>query len=238
MKLVTAVMVTGKHPERQPFADAAIRSFEQQDYPKKQLVIISDAPEGPETYMGRTYNVCTKLVFPGGKRSLGELRNEGLREADGEYIVQWDDDDWRHPTCVSYMMEYAQQNKALTLQSQLRYSFRTDCGYAYRRTSGREGICGTVLHHNRPGLGYESIGQHEDCRFLKTHFPGELQIIDNRMEPHLYLRFYHGNNTWDEDHIMQRYSQESLRGKRIMPQDSEVYLKEVLEKEYIGCVSL
>ncbi len=234
MPLVTAVMITGKN-DRTPFVDAAIRAFEAQTYPTKQLVIVSDNDAQVDALRVRQFKSPTKVVGIGGPRSLGELRNEGLYHADGDYVCQWDDDDYYHPERISYQMRYCGAGLACVLLHQVRYSFANDCAFVYRQSRPGQGIHGTVLHHKRAGLEYEKIGKHEDSHFLNTFFPGQaLQIINNDVLPEAYIRFHSGLNTWHERHIMGHYSGEANRGKRYLHPSTKKYLEAVLAKEYAG----
>ncbi len=229
--LVTAVMVTGKSKERYPLAAAAIKSVEQQTWPSKQLVIVTDDYDAALHYGQRSYAVPTKTIYVSGPKTLGELRNEGLKEADGAYVMQLDDDDWSHPDRIKEMMRAASPTTAVTLMDQVRYSFNRNCAFAYRRVH-HQGICGTVLHAKLPELAYEPIGKHEDCRFLDTHFKGRVTVLDNHGLPQLYIRFFHGANTWDEDHVMCKHVRDRDKDQWYLSEEQKTYLKEVLDREY------
>lgn len=235
--LVSAVMVTGKHAARRPFAAAAIKSVEQQTWPTKQLIIVTDDPATAELYESWTYLIPFKVCYIAGPRSLGELRNEGLQQADGEYVMQFDDDDWSHPGRMVAQMAFAAPDRAVVLKRQVRYSFVNDAAFVYKQSRPGQGIHGTVLHPRKPDLIYEAIGKHEDSHFLDKHFPGDkLKVLDNSMCPHLYLRFLlrSGLNTWSARHIMGPYAASTHDGRRDLSPESNEYLNKVLASEYAG----
>lgn len=230
--LVSAVMVTGKN-DRSKLAAAAIRAFERQTWPTKQLVIVTDNQETAEQYRTRPYLCPTKICYIDAPRSLGELRNEGLVQADGEYIVQWDDDDWYHPQRITYQMQFAEPGLAVVLKHQIRYSFANQAAFVYTQSRPGQGIHGTVLHHKSPELVYEKIGKHEDSHFLDTHFGhGKLVVVDNWQRPELYIRLHHGLNTWDAGHILGKYAKAGFSGVCNLPPTAAAYLKQVLESDY------
>ncbi len=230
MTLVTGVMVCGKSPERLPFAEAAVRSFAAQTWPEKELLIVTDDLNTAAHFWNKPCGVETRVVRTGGVRSLGELRNEGLLNARGEYVIQWDDDDWSHPSRISAQMAFAKPGRAVVLYRQVRYSFENDTAFVYRQSRSGQGIHGTVLHHHRPGLKYEPIGKHEDSHFLDTEFRGNLHVMN--AVPELYLRFFRsGLNTWGARHSMGPYVNKP-RGTWDLPESTAKYLKEVLAKEY------
>lgn len=227
--LVSAVMVTGKSPERRKLAAAAIRSVERQTWPTKQLVLVTDDEATAELYAAQPFLIPTKVCYIAGPRSLGELRNEGLVQADGEYIVQTDDDDWYHPQRITYQMQFAEPGTAVVLKHQIRYSFTNQAAFVYTQPRPGQGIHGTVLHHKRPDLVYEKIGKHEDSHFLDTHFgAGKLVVVDNWQRPELYVRTYSGLNTWDERHIMGSHRSFSSRGHWSLPPEAALTLRQAL----------
>lgn len=199
--LVSCVMVTGKSPQREALARVAIQSYQQQDYPNRELVIVNDG----EFSLACDDPTIREIRVPTTPRlSLGELRNIGLEEARGDWICQWDDDDYSGPGRIRLQLEAARPGCCVLLLWQVRYSFVTN--YAF--VAGiREGIPGTILHPRTSGR-YRAEGKHEDTHFWKDVFGTERRILlDNNsrsgLRPSLYMRFYHGANTWNARHVMQ-----------------------------------
>ncbi|MGN6342290.1 MAG: glycosyltransferase family A protein [Ginsengibacter sp.] len=85
--LISCIMPTTKRPE---FFRQAIKFFEQQDYPKKELIVVynqdSDIPES--TVLPSNVSLIKSHAI-----SIGEKRNEGCDNANGSIVAQWDDDD-------------------------------------------------------------------------------------------------------------------------------------------------
>lgn len=101
LPLVSCIMPTSGRPH---FAAQAIAQFQAQDYPKRELIILDDgdAPIGglmPGSHRIRYYHL-------NGKQSIGEKRNLACGLARGSLVVHWDDDDWRAPWCLSYLVEH------------------------------------------------------------------------------------------------------------------------------------
>lgn len=231
--LITAIMVTGKSPERMPFAMAAITSFLEQDYPRRELIVVNDGDrsvfeENPDLTLlppeKRIYEFRTSQ-----RRTLGNLRNLGLGSALGSFIIQWDDDDWSHPERMTFQYNTCSVNwQATTLFRQIRYDFST--GYAYvheqiPRPNYAVGIPGTIMHplcRHR----YPERSRGEDTVFAKN-WPN-LHILTNPAK--YYLRFYHGANTWHQSHIMGPENMRHTHKK--LTQEEWAYLVEVLQKHY------
>ena len=189
-EMVTAVMITGKHPARRRLAHTAITSFLAQTYRKKELLIINTGEPlaRPEPYVRE---ICLRQ----GCKTLGDLRNLGIDRALGSWVIQWDDDDWHHPERIARQMTAAAVEGACVLGSQIRYSLTQKRGFICQRNAGIEG---TILHRQATTHRYPSMRKAEDTAFYRS-FKKQTVIMDR---PELYVRFYHGNNTWDEAHLM------------------------------------
>ncbi|MBZ5623355.1 MAG: glycosyltransferase [Acidobacteriia bacterium] len=94
--LVSCVMATGN---RREFALQAIRYFERQDYPNRELVIVDDGPDDLAAMVAGNSQVRYVRVRPG--MTIGAKRNRGCEMAQGAIIAQWDDDDWYSPSRLS-----------------------------------------------------------------------------------------------------------------------------------------
>lgn len=197
---ICAVMVTGK-PGRRYLATMAIRAFLEQDYPKKQLLIINDGepvavPDDPR---------IRQLACPQ-KATLGALRNTALdaMDADIGYVVQWDDDDYSHPSRLSQQVATVKDvpEKAVVFRHEIHCHLHTGdvrvCRPA-RRTGF--GFAGTIMHPVPTEYRYPAVGQGEDTFFIRQwRESNRLHVVMN--DPRLYVRFYHGLNTWPEKHVM------------------------------------
>src|SRR5215510_9707139 len=87
---------------RSAFVPRAIRYFLDQDYEGKELLIVDDGSENgadliPDDPLIRYIRLNERLP-------LGAKRNLACREARGEIIVHWDDDDWMAPWRLSYQI--------------------------------------------------------------------------------------------------------------------------------------
>jgi glycosyltransferase involved in cell wall biosynthesis len=98
--LVSCVMPTAN---RRAYVPHAIRRFLEQDYPNKELVIIDDGADSVADLVPEDPQI-RYLRFMG-RRTLGTKRNDCVREARGELILHWDDDDWMAPYRIHYQVE-------------------------------------------------------------------------------------------------------------------------------------
>jgi hypothetical protein len=93
---VTCVMPTYN---RRGFVERSIRLFLAQDYANKELVIVDDG-EDEVSDLVPTGAPVHYLRLPR-RTTIGEKRNLVAQDADGDLLVQWDDDDWYGPARLS-----------------------------------------------------------------------------------------------------------------------------------------
>lgn len=103
LPLVTCVCLT-MTPARLHMLPDALRSYRQQTYSPRELVVVNDgAPLRSQADDVRVVNLPDR----GWQWSIGEKRNIGIRAARGDYIATWDDDDVSLPTRLAEQVEAA-----------------------------------------------------------------------------------------------------------------------------------
>lgn len=247
--LVSAVMITGKDPRRNQLAIKSIISFLAQTWINKELVVINDGePLGADHWSQPAQNgypaveireimIAYPAIHPAPPRlTLGELRNRGLQEAKGEYICQWDDDDFSHEERIERQMQLALEHPGcpVTLSHQIRVGLKNGNALVWKGMPLRDGrdcgIVGTILHP-KTVIGYAAEGKHEDSHFI-AKWP-DVRVLNNVDHPELYIRTYSGYNTFGERHVL---SYVAGPGKKAwhMPDHSKRYVQHILHQHYLG----
>lgn len=192
-KTIYCLMVTS----RLEWARIAVRNFLDQDYPYKKLIIINHNLKA-NVLFGKVSpvnpNIQEYMVSKKGK-TLGDLRNISLRYVPtGSFFYTWDDDDERHSTMLSTLMNAAILNNAtyVLTKNRLNYNCVTNALWRSKDVRGM-----------KPLFGYKS-GTTDDFKYLRKDTLEDLPVndltkkkgtilLDN--DPKLYVRFTHGNNT-------------------------------------------
>lgn len=184
---------------RVPLLARAVECFRQQIHGERELLIVYDADDAA------THDFATALADPTVRAvrseaeprlTLGALRNLALRKARGEWIAQWDDDDWHAPARLARQWETLQQTQqgACLLFRWLLYD--VDAGKAY--ISFGRGWEGSIVAKKDLVPAYPEIAREEDTPVvLKLVEAGVVAALD---EPALYIYTFHGANTWGRDH--------------------------------------
>lgn len=95
LPLVSCIMPTAG---RKKFVPDAIRHFQKQDYPNRELIVVDDGEESVADLIPAADNI--RYLRLDQKHSLGTKRNLACEMSGGEIIVHWDDDDWMAPQWV------------------------------------------------------------------------------------------------------------------------------------------
>jgi glycosyltransferase involved in cell wall biosynthesis len=133
------------------------------------------------------------------KTALGELRNLAVRSAGGEFICQWDDDDWYHSRRLEQQYEglFSDGRHGSVIVQWIVFDAITSTAYLshVRLWEGsilcRKNILQLKAYADKT-VGedtktIEYLAQMDHLHFL-TGLPG------------LYIYVYHGSNTWNYDH--------------------------------------
>jgi glycosyltransferase involved in cell wall biosynthesis len=97
--LVSCIMPTF---EREHFLPQAIGYFQAQDWPRRELIIVDDSARPGRDLVPDDPRI--RYMHLSERRSIGSKRNLACELADGEVIVQWDDDDWYGTTRITHQV--------------------------------------------------------------------------------------------------------------------------------------
>lgn len=181
MKKVSCLCIT--QPGREAFLAESIACFEAQDYAEKELIIVNDRKDG---------------------RTLGDLRNESLDRATGDYVAIWDDDDLSLPKRLSRQIKALEvaDSDAVFLHCLI---FRCVCGHECPTELRDEAtpwentmvaVRETLFRHN---IRYPSLDKREDTAFTAAMVAAKLRM-SLVYDASLYVYRFHGQNTWDARH--------------------------------------
>lgn len=194
--------------DRLALARRATACLAQQSHPRCELVIVDDGKQSyqplVDAYAGQL-PIRYHRLEPQPGRFLGALRNVALDQAQGEYCVQWDDDEWYHPQRIEMQLRELVRRKldAVLLRwtlmhldepSFVRFPYRADAGL---------GTPGTIFHR-KTSIRYPNLPRGEDSVFMRAF------AQQGRIEPmqeahsHLFMRCFHGSNTWERKHFLKR----------------------------------
>lgn len=200
--LISCLCVTHDKPL---MLQRVITCFRDQSYPSRQLVIVYEESDGltADFLNSQTWEDNIKLVRVPDKPvklSLGRLRNLSIEQADGDYVCQWDDDDWYDSDRLAIQMEYIlkSQRPACILARWVVYDAVNQKAYLSNvRLWEGSILCRKDILQNKP---YPEIPKGEDTEGIDYLSKNNLLTVIRDM-PELYIYAYHGTNTWEQDHF-------------------------------------
>jgi glycosyltransferase involved in cell wall biosynthesis len=209
--MVSCLMVTLPTAYRAQLLRRSMAAYCQQTHAALELVIVVDTAGRSEASdvlamvaaLGRQ---DIRVVLPERKLSLGALRNLSWREARGDVICQWDDDDLSHPQRVSLQLEalLASGRPACYLQEFMQY-FPTE-RRLYRvnfRVSPDRVAVNTLMCRRDLAVAYPEAGPNaargEDAALVQQiRDSGGYHALEGMA--HLFVYVSHGRNTWEDGH--------------------------------------
>lgn len=200
---VSCLMVTAN---RRNLARRAIQCFLNQTYSNKELVIIDDGKEDYRPVLEEVPEEQVKYVKLKKEPDfvLGKLRNRSLEEASGDYLIQWDDDDWYHPNRIQIQADILNQgHDACCLSSALMHLDTEEfMDHPYVGVLP-DGIPGSIMHRRNDTIRYPETRRAEDTVYLQEFMKLRYHKLDDSYN-YLFLRAYHGDNTWEQTHFRRR----------------------------------
>ncbi len=198
LPLVSCIMPTRN---RRRFIPMALRCFERQDYPRRELIVVDDGEDDisdliPDHPAIRYLRLC-------GRHTVGAKRNRACEAALGEIIVHWDDDDWYGPTRLADQVAPLIADRADITALAMRHVLTLEPFQTWRcppklhaRLHFRDLCPGTIAfgRHLWSRRGYPNRNCAEDVAFLRG-LPATSRFHRLDRED-LFICLRHGENTW------------------------------------------
>ncbi len=198
---ISCVMVTAN---RREIARRAVDGFLRQLWGNRELVIIDDGEQDYTPILSEipADRLRYVRVEKTPETTLGRLRNLSLDTARGDWIAQWDDDDWYHPERLSAQGAVLAAGKsACVLRGTLMHLDAPEWfDHPYVGTL-EPGVPGSIVHVADPTARYPEQRRGEDTVFLNHWSADRIGVLDR---PELFIRAFHGANTWERTHFERR----------------------------------
>ena len=227
--MISCLMVTF---DRLALAKLAIRSYAEQTYPDRELVIVTDGEErfrsALTSYANELGAEGVRVLHPGSSRlTLGALRNISIEAAHGDILCQWDDDDYSHPDRLAIQARHmlAQAAGASFFTDHLQYiepeGFLSWIDWSMDgRSQGLWQLApGTLMMHRDPRFRYPESGpdarRGEDWVFMENIYAA-VPVAPLKGSGHLYLYRYHGRNTHSREHHMNVWADRARSNEKLL----------------------
>ena len=198
--LVSCIMPTWN---RRAFVAQALGLFQQQDYPRRELVIVDDGDDPVRDLAEGDPNV--RYFRLPQRASIGAKRNFACQQSSGQIIAHWDDDDWYGPARLRYQATPILDGRAditglenvFTLELPVGNFWRINAD-SHRRLFAGDVHGGTLVYRRdllAHGLRYPDVNLAEDAALLQSALRQGKRLL--RLENHgLFVYVRHGRNAW------------------------------------------
>jgi glycosyltransferase involved in cell wall biosynthesis len=182
--------------DRRRLVPHAISYFLAQDYPSKELLILDDGQQ-PIPELGGDDGQIRYLRLEQ-KTSLGAKRNLACREARGDIILHWDDDDWIANWRLSYQVRALIEGNAAVCGLDKLYFYEPEHDQAWQYVypeRARFWVAGATLCYLKSFWRenpFPNINVGEDTRFVWSGDARKMIALDN---PGFYVAMIHSGNT-------------------------------------------
>jgi glycosyltransferase involved in cell wall biosynthesis len=205
-ELISCVMVTRG---RLALAQRAIRCFQQQTHPNRELVILDG---GTDDHLFRHLRALAdaRIVYrrdPQGERPLGEMRNAAIACTSGPFVCQWDDDDLYHPRRIELQIAAlrATGSNACFLQREyIWWPAQDRLAQSVRRIWEPSMLCEKAFFPAYPPL---ARGEDTAVTEAIVHTV-QVVLLD---APELYIYVVHGANTCPSPHFEDHWKRATAR---------------------------
>jgi glycosyltransferase involved in cell wall biosynthesis len=220
--LISCLMVS----KRKHFLLDSYLNYKQQTYENKELVLIYsgeelDIPE--ELKKDSSVNIHFYPI----EKTLGEARNYSISVANGEYIVQWDDDDINHKDRIKFQYEWMLKNKSKISIFSQQYHKMKDSVYLEQRNKKSHNIHsgwpGTIMAKKKfveNVYTYERISEDTNGLIKNDKL---IDIIKLETQKWYYMYVFHGENTWGALHNIGMVEENSLKISEIKENIGDLY---------------
>lgn len=203
--LISCICITRNRPL---LLYKAIDCFVNQSYPNKELIVLYESDDilTPEIlkkckYLAGIIIYCVERSI---HKKLGFLRNLAIKKASGQYICQWDDDDWFHSDRLMIQYQYLQLNSQPCCVLTEWTIFNEKTRQAYK--SLRRNWEGSLLAESSQFdvFQYYNLRRGEDTPLIQA-ISNQNLLAEINEKPWLYIYRHHTKNTFGNRHFNNLY---------------------------------
>jgi glycosyltransferase involved in cell wall biosynthesis len=195
LPLVSCILPTRN---RAAFVPDAIRSYQSQTYPNKELIVLDQGEDATESLIPPDPSISYARVSP--KLTTGDMRNACVTRARGQWICHFDSDDWSAPERVMEQVTRLGTFGVVTgYYSMLFYDTRSGKTYLWHTPqNAMYYLLGTSLCYQRRWWEhhpFRSISIGEDVRFVQQAMREAFKLVPGAAAGQMMVARVHDHQT-------------------------------------------
>lgn len=190
---VSCVMPTGGRPE---FLAQAVRCFQRQRYPLRELIIVDDGSDEKSATLPLDADI--RYLHLPRRTSLGAKLNLGIEQARGDVIQKLDDDDFYAPGFIERMLAGLAGSKLRNAVAALDCFLVLIAKSGHLTFSGHGWLAGNSLCFQRAlwqKRAFRPVDRAEDWWFLRDHATAQVRVCSPELA--IVVRHEQGH-TWTQ----------------------------------------
>lgn len=236
--LISCIMPTRN---RSAFVTQAVSYFKAQDYPNKELIIVSDGDES--IVLPEEEEAAIRVITVSEACSIGMKRNLAISLAQGTIICHFDDDDYYGPHRLSQQVAPLLRGDAeisglrmfflLDVQENALWTCSDD---THRRCFKQDIHYGTLMYnasywHN--GTHFASVNCGEDVRFVHALLAQNARLA-RVVDPASYIYVLHGGNTTSDMRLVHADGWHRVALEQYLSEEQRAFYAALREKRRVN----
>lgn len=201
MTVVSCLCVTYNRPH---YLEKAVQCFLSQTYGKTELVVVCDQKDIRTIRLLESFRSKKIKIYQHENmkaRTLGEARNLAISCASGDYICNWDDDDWSNVDRIEMQIAaiYRHKKQGCILSRLFIHNEIDNLSFLSYRRMWENTVMVSKQYITDNDIAYPSLNSNEDYEFVNLLMKhNALYALEDAM---LYIYRYTGENTCSRSHF-------------------------------------
>ncbi len=177
-KLVSCLLPAGDSPAH---TARAILCYQRQTWQHKELIVLDNGLQDLTPLLEDIPDSELRYVHmpPGTFASHASLKNRGLDEAGGDYVIHWDPSDWHHPDRIRYQIAGFEDGVQISwLSAVLLHIDHPEFVHHPYKDQSKSGYMGSLMHVNDPQKRYPDNHSKSEKAFLDKWDPAVTGMLD------------------------------------------------------------
>ncbi len=186
-------MIAGNNPGH---AARAILCYQRQNWEQKELIVINSGSQDFSPLLEDIPSDELRYIHhpEDDRRKYGSLKNMGLENASGKYVIHWNESDWHHPDRIRYQASVLGNGTGICwLRGSLLHIDHPELVHHPYIDLPKAGYTGSLMHRNEPGKRYPEKHRSPDRAFLSSWDFSEVRQMDTDLS-WLIIRCLPGGN--------------------------------------------
>ncbi|WP_301190219.1 glycosyltransferase family 2 protein [Plebeiibacterium sediminum] len=207
----------------------SLDSILHQTYTNLEILLINDGSTDESGHICKNYSDRDKRIiyFDKDNQGVSSVREFGVRQATGEYLIHFDSDDWAEPQMITEMVAPATKNKADIVLTDYYVDYEQGESYQCQKPTGLEPlqVLHDLLNGRLHGATWNKLVRTSIYQQYDIHFPKNINYCEdvlmwvellkhNVTIAYLPQAYYHYEYNFNLNSITRQYTLQTLEQRK------------------------